>query len=73
MFPGAQVSLLQGGDGILFSKFIKRIQNADNRMLSDLETGLILYAYHKIRIKFAAIALIYVFTVHASVSHCLIS
>lgn len=67
------MSLVQGGDGTLFSKFIKRIQNADNRMLSDLETGLILYAYHKTRIKFAAIALIYIFTVHASVSLCLIS
>lgn len=73
MVPGAQVSLVQEGDGTLFSKFIKRIQNANNRMLSDLETGLILYTYHKIRLKFAAIAMIYIFTVHATVNHCLVS
>lgn len=32
---------MQGGDGTLFSKFIRKVQNADNRMLSDLEAGLI--------------------------------
>lgn len=41
MVPGAQVLLAQGGEGTFFSKFIKKKQNAGNRMLSDLETGFI--------------------------------
>lgn len=52
MVPGVQVSLAQGGEGTFLSKFIKRKQNADNRMISDFKTGLIeTDKYHKITIK----------------------